>query len=255
MDGLGVGVGALPVARECLRAAHAGDNLTSNARRQVDFDIVIAGRRNDSDDLIHPGAPGAAGLAVEMIAVAEGVDLTGTIIVDEQVGLELIKGTLDQRWAHRHACEADAGQRTQVVGLELGMSQHVVEHRGHEEERCQPLLGDQTQNLFRPIFRHTHQSAIEQRRAEHYAHAHRVEERHHAETGIALPILVLGNVSNRRHQLAAMAARHAFWAPRSPGGVKHQACRGLADRGGTGERDMLDALHLRDHRAPKRRAA
>src|SRR6516164_5387103 len=82
LDGLGIGVGALPVARERLWAAHAGDNLTSGARRQVDLDIVVAGRRNDSDDLIHTGAPGAAGLAVEMIAVAEGVDLTGTIVVD-----------------------------------------------------------------------------------------------------------------------------------------------------------------------------
>src|SRR5262249_56122935 len=27
-----------------------------------------------------------------------------------------------------------------------------------------------------------------------------------------------------------------FWAPGGPGGVEHQACRGLADRGGTGER-------------------
>src|SRR5262249_43497460 len=35
---------------------------------------------------------------------------------------------------------------------------------------------------------------------------------------------------------AAVAARHAFWAPGGPGGVKHQASRGLADRGGTGDR-------------------
>src|SRR5262249_62182116 len=53
------------------------------------------------------------------------------------------------------------------------------------------------------------------------------------------PILVLSNVSNRGHQFAAMAARHAFWAPGGPGGVKHQARRGLADRGGAGERGRI----------------
>src|SRR5262249_57848812 len=86
------------------------------------------------------------------------------------------------------------------------------------------------------IFGHTDQSAIEQRRAEENSHAHGVEERHHAETGIPAPILVLSNVSNRGHQLAVVAARHAFWAPGGPGSVKHQACRGLADCGGTRER-------------------
>src|SRR5262249_10163341 len=143
LDRLGVGVGALPVARECLGAAHAGDNLTGDTRLQVDLDIFVARRRNDADDLVHHGAAGAAGLAVEMIAVAEGVDLAGTVVVDEQIGLELIQAALDQRWRHRHACEAYAGQGTQVIGIELGVSQHVVEHRGHEEERRQPLFGDQ----------------------------------------------------------------------------------------------------------------
>src|SRR5215831_14110680 len=48
LDRLGIGVGALPVARECLRAAHAGDNLTGDARLQVDLDIVVTRRRNDA---------------------------------------------------------------------------------------------------------------------------------------------------------------------------------------------------------------
>src|SRR5262249_1766884 len=89
------------------------------------------------------------------------------------------------------------------------------------------------------IFGHTRQSAIEQRRAQKDAHAHGVEERHYAETRMPPPILVLSNVSNRSHQLAAVTTRHAFWAPGGPGGVKHQACRGLADRGGTGERGRI----------------
>src|SRR5262249_33149869 len=121
LDRLGVGVGALPVARKCLGAAHASDNLTGDTRLQVDLDIAIAGRRNDADDLVHPGAPGAARLAVEMVAVAEGVDLAGAIVVDEQIGLELIEAALDQRGPHRHACEAYAGQGTQVIGIELGV--------------------------------------------------------------------------------------------------------------------------------------
>src|SRR5262249_46151757 len=89
------------------------------------------------------------------------------------------------------------------------------------------------------IFWGTRQSAIEQRRAQKDAHAHGVEERHYAETRISPPILVLSDVSNRSHQLAAVTTRNAFWAPGGSGGVKHQACRGLADRGGTGERGRI----------------
>src|SRR5262245_66464503 len=71
------------------------------------------------------------------------------------------------------------------------------------------------------------------------SHANRIKERHPSKTPIPPPILVLSNVSNRGHQLAAVTARDAFWAPGGSGGVKHQACRGLADRGGTGERGRI----------------
>src|SRR5262249_41745280 len=91
-----------------------------DTRLQVDLDIVVARRRNDADDLVHPGVPGAARLAVEMIAVAERVNLAGAIVVDEQIRLELIQAALDQRGRHRHACEAYAGQGTEGQRKRLG---------------------------------------------------------------------------------------------------------------------------------------
>src|SRR5262249_57323107 len=79
----------------------------------------------------------------------------------------------------------------------------------------------------------------DQRGEKREAHAEGGEERHAAEPRPPPPILVLSNVSNRGHQLAAMAARHTFWAPGGPGGVKHQACRGFDDRDGAGERGRI----------------
>ncbi len=74
-NSLDVGVRALPVTGKRLRAIHASDDLAGGAGRQIGPDVIIAVRRHDANDLVHPGPPGATGLAVEMVAIAEGVDL------------------------------------------------------------------------------------------------------------------------------------------------------------------------------------
>src|SRR5262249_25489185 len=88
-DRLGVGIRPLPIAGERLRAVHAGDDLAGLAGWQIDLDVTP--RRHHPDDLVHPGAAGTAGLVIEMIAIAEGVDLARAVVVDEQLRLELLQ--------------------------------------------------------------------------------------------------------------------------------------------------------------------
>ncbi len=116
------------------------------------------------------------------------------------------------------------------------MPQHVVKHGRDQKDRRHTLQGNQAQDLLGRVVRHANQAAVEQRGTKQDANAHGVKQRHHAEAGIALAILVLRDVRDRRRQLGMMAARNAFWPAGGARCVEHEAgrkfirCRGPGDR-------------------------
>ena len=235
-DRFGVGVGPFPVAREGVQARHRRDDFADLAPGQDLVGPAPAVRvgENDAQFLAGRRAPGAARFVDHMIADGKGVDFRRPVEIDENLGLEDFGTGPGERRGHRRPGEPDVTDRREVGGRDAGMMDHVVEHRRHQEQRFDAFRLDQPDRIARVEGGHADEGAVERRRHFQRAHAHGVEQRHHAELHFPVAVAELRDAVERGVAFGVVRPRHALRTAGGPRGVEHQAGRRRIDRAAFG---------------------
>ena len=119
-------------------------NASSEERWTRDLAVVV-----EAEPRVDGGPAGAAGLAPLVAPDRERVDLGRAVVVDEHLRPEDLDAAADESRRHRGARVAERPHRREVVAVEVGVVDEVVEERRREVEGGDPLLLDQRERLRR----------------------------------------------------------------------------------------------------------
>ena len=217
-DRAGVGVRAVPVAGERLRAGHRHRDLPLCSPRDHGRGV----ERVDQADLReHARAAGAAGLCPGVRPDGERVDLGRAEVVDEYLGMESAGELLGQGRRHRGARVGDPLDGP-GLGQAAGPQQRPVDGR-HQVERGHTRSLDELEGFLGVEAGLRDPGTRDQDAGQQGAHAHGVEQRHHAERHLTGTVLGLDDVGDGSGVLGPVGARDALRAAGGARGVEDDA--------------------------------
>ena len=219
-DRAGVGVRAVPVAGERLRAGHRHRDLALRSPRDHGRGVE---RVDQADPGEHARAAGAAGLCPGVRADGERVDLGGAEVVDEYLGMQRVVQFVGQGRRHRGAGVGDARDGWPRLGPGGRSAAATSRWSAPGRARRSCRRGDQLEGFLgvEPGLRDP--GARDQDAGQQGAHAHGVEQRHHAERHLTGTVLGLDDVGDGGGVLGPVGARDALRAAGGARGVEDDA--------------------------------
>ena len=238
-DRLLVGVGPVPVAGERLVGGHVAEDLAVLAEPQP---------------RVQRGPSGAPGLRRLVAVDRVRVDLGRAVVVDEQPGRKGIDAALDQRARHRRPRVGERLDRREVEIAAPGVGDEVVEERGGEVERRDPLALDQLERGPGVPVRLADVAAADQVHRDERVDAHRVVQRHAAERPVAVAVVLVDDLREAARAVGAVRAGDALRPSGRAGGVEHQALVALVGIERAGVRGRRRAAAHRPRARARRRS-